>query len=56
MSEAHLPVIDFSSIGPMVGEPLPDIRLRNQRGEQVDLHRARAGRRALVVFHRSAGW
>lgn len=48
--------IDFSSIGPAVGERFPDIVLPDQSGEIVDLHRARAGRRALVHFFRSAGW
>jgi hypothetical protein len=30
--------------------------LRDQRGVTVDLHTARGGRRALVVFYRSADW
>ena len=47
---------DFEKIGPREGERLPDIRLPDQRGAQVNLHAARAGRRALVVFHRSAEW
>ena len=50
------PPRDFTRIGPAVGQPFPELRLRDQSGRMVDLHRARAGRRALVVFHRSAEW
>lgn len=50
------PQLDFSAIGPAVGARFPDVRLPNQQGTLVDLHAARAGRRALVVFHRSARW
>jgi peroxiredoxin len=55
MSDA-LPRIDFERVGPAVGTRFPDVRLRNQQGELVDLHDRRAGRRALVVFVRSADW
>ena len=48
--------IDFTRIGPAVGERFPDVILPNQNGRQVNLHQARNGPRALVVFHRSAGW
>ena len=47
---------DFGKIGPREGERLPDVRLPDQNGAAVDLHPARAGRKALVVFHRSAEW
>ena len=56
MSAQTLPSIDFSTVGPAIGEPFPDVRLPDQHGQIVDLHEARAGRRALVVFHRSASW
>jgi peroxiredoxin len=52
----HLPVLDFSTIGPSVGSRFPDIRLPDQTGRMVDLHVQRGGRRALVVFYRSARW
>jgi peroxiredoxin len=51
-----LPPRDFKTIGPKEGEPFPDVRLPDQWGAPVDLHSARAGRPALVVFHRSAEW
>jgi peroxiredoxin len=51
-----LPIIDFETIGPALGVRFPDIRLPDQTGALVDLHASRAGRRALVVFYRSADW
>jgi hypothetical protein len=51
-----LPPRDFDRIGPRLGERFPEVRLPDQAGRSVDLHRARDGRRALVVFHRSADW
>jgi len=48
--------IDFTNIGPTVGEQFPDVSLPDQHGDMIDLHRTRAGRRAVVLFHRSAGW
>ena len=53
---ARFPSIDFSSIGPSVGDRFPDVALPDQGGRTVDLHAARAGRRALVLFYRSARW
>jgi hypothetical protein len=46
---------DFPT-GPAIGERLPDFALPNQRGETVDFHADRAGRKAAVVFQRSAVW
>ena len=51
-----MPAVDFTRVGPAVGTPFPDVRLPDQHGRVVDLHRARAGKKALVVFHRSAKW
>jgi peroxiredoxin len=51
-----LPPRDFRVIGPREGERFPDVRLLDQTGALVELHAARAGRRALVVFYRSAEW
>ncbi len=42
--------------GPEVGSVLPDFTLPDQHGRAVNLTAARGGRRALVVFHRSARW
>ena len=51
-----MPELEFDEIGPAVGERFPDIELPDQFGEQVSLHDHRAGRKGLVVFHRSADW
>lgn len=48
--------VDYRTRGPKVGEMFPDVRLPDQRGEEVDLHSYRAGRRAVVTFNRSAVW
>lgn len=48
--------IDFSYIGPAVGERFPDVSLPDQHGRIIDLHQTRAGRPAVVLFHRSASW
>jgi peroxiredoxin len=47
---------DFRTIGPNEGECFPDVVLPDQTGRAVNLHAARAGRRAIVIFHRSAEW
>lgn len=51
-----IPLPELAAIRPDVGERFPDIALADQFGRQVDLHADRAGRRALVVFIRSADW
>lgn len=51
-----IPGVDFSTIGPQIGEAFPDIRLPDQTGREIDLHEHRAGRPALFVVHRSADW
>ncbi len=48
--------IDFTYIGPAVGDVFPDVSLPDQHGRMIDLHHTRAGRRAIVLFHRSASW
>jgi peroxiredoxin len=48
--------IDFSKIGPAVGDRFPDVILPDQHGKPVDFHTTRRNRRALIVFHRSAAW
>jgi peroxiredoxin len=49
-------VRDYTQVGPRLGERFPDIILPDQTGTPVDLHRARNGKRAIVVFYRSARW
>lgn len=52
----RMPATEDFPTGPAVGERFPDVSLRNQRNELIDLHERRAGRPALVVFQRSARW
>ena len=55
-SPQHFPSTDFSTIGPPVGQRLPDVVLPDQHGNLVDLHAVLGNRRALIIFHRSARW
>lgn len=52
----RMPATDDFPSGPEVGEVFPDFTLRDWRGRDVNLGRARAGRRALIVFQRSSRW
>jgi hypothetical protein len=54
--EDDMPDVDFAALGPAIGSAFPDVVLRDASGAIVDLHADRAGRPALVVFHRSARW
>ena len=45
-----------SSTGPEVGDQLPDFELPDAFGETVRFHQHRAGRKAALVFYRSAVW
>jgi peroxiredoxin len=47
---------DYTQIGPAIGEEFPDFELPDADRNLVRLHRWRRGRRALVVFYRSAAW
>ena len=42
--------------GPAIGERLPEILSTDAQGEPFDLHAARNGQPAIVVFYRSAVW
>lgn len=44
------------AIGPPTGSAFPSWELRDQAGQPLDLMAHRAGRRALLVFYRSADW
>ena len=53
---SRFPDSDAFPTGPAVGEPVPDFTLRDQHGREVNFAEYRAGKRALLVFHRSAHW
>ncbi len=50
------PETDDFPTGPAVGELLPDFTLPDQNNNMVNFTAARQGKRAMVVFHRSARW
>ena len=51
-----MPAAPIIPTGPAIGTPFPDFTLPDQHGTPVDFTAARAGRRAMVVVHRSADW
>ena len=44
------------STGPEVGDRLPDFRLPDAYGREVEFHADRGSAKAVVVFFRSAVW
>ena len=48
--------IDVSTLGPQVGERVPDFSLRDQAGRVRNLQSIMGPRGAMVVFLRSADW
>jgi len=48
--------VDYARVGPAVGELFPDFELPDVDGHTIRFHSWRNGRRALVVFYRSANW
>ena len=60
---AHVPAsaqerepIDVASLGPQVGEKIPDFALPDQYGRVRTLDTIMGERGAMLVFHRSADW
>ncbi len=60
---AHVPAaaqerepIDVSSLGPQVGEKVPDFALPDQHGRIRTLDSVMGEQGAMLVFHRSADW
>lgn len=49
-------VRDYTLAGPQIGDRFPDVVLPGQNGSLIDLHESRRGKRAIIVFHRSARW
>ena len=52
----RMPETDDYAKGPEIGEKLPDFTLPDQHGNPITFSEARAGQKALVMFHRSARW
>jgi hypothetical protein len=48
--------VDLSSLGPQVGERVPDFALPDQHGTVQTLDSIMGERGAMLLFHRSADW
>ena len=49
-------VIDVSTLGPQVGEQIPDFRLADQNGTEWTRESILGPNGAFILFHRSADW
>mgnify|MGYP001446540939 CR=1 FL=1 len=63
LSVMHMPLdaqeresIDVSSLGPQVGDRIPDFTLPDQHGTVQTLESIIGDRGAMLVFYRSADW
>ncbi len=48
--------VDVSSLGPQVGERVPDFALPDQHGRVRTLDSIMGEKGAMILFHRSADW
>jgi hypothetical protein len=48
--------IDIASLGPQVGESVPDFNLPDQNGQIRNLESVLGPNGAILLFHRSADW
>lgn len=48
--------IDVHSLGPQVGDPVPDFNLPDQHGRLQTLDSIKGPNGAMLLFHRSADW
>ncbi|MYB18763.1 MAG: hypothetical protein F4Y16_07235 [Holophagales bacterium] len=48
--------VDVSTLGPQVGERVPDFALPDQHGRIRTLDSIMGERGAMILFHRSADW
>ncbi len=48
--------IDVASLGPQVGERVPDFELKDQFGKTHSLDSIMGSNGAMLLFHRSADW
>ena len=54
-SQPRVPV-DVASLGPQIGERVPDFRLPDQHGDDHTLESILGPNGAMLLFHRSADW
>mgnify|MGYP000668602827 FL=1 len=48
--------IDVHSLGPQVGDRVPDFNLPDQHGQLQTLNSIKGPNGAMLLFHRSADW
>lgn len=48
--------VDVSTLGPQVGERVPDFALPDQHGRSRTLDSIMGEKGAMILFHRSADW
>ena len=48
--------VDVSTLGPQVGQGVPDFELKDQHGEIRTLQSIMGPKGAVLLFHRSADW
>jgi hypothetical protein len=55
-SNTAAPMVDVDTVGPKVGDALPEFTLRDQAGHIHSLKSLLGPRGAVIVFFRSADW
>ena len=50
------PSIDVHSLGPQVGDTVPEFNLPDQNGQMRTLESIKGPNGAMLLFHRSADW
>jgi len=48
--------VDIAKLGPQVGQPVPDFRLKDQNGQYRNLRSVMGPKGVMLVFFRSADW
>ncbi len=54
--DAGREAIEVASLGPQIGERVPDFRLPDQNGQYRTLEDIRGQNGTMLLFHRSADW
>lgn len=48
--------VDIDTLGPQVGEPIPQFELPDQNGDLWSIDSIKGSNGAMLLFHRSADW
>lgn len=55
-NSAGSPAVDVATLGPQVGDKVPDVNLSDQRGQMRTLASLMGPKGLVLVFNRSADW